>query len=242
MGDDERGDEWFANRPRGILSPKERKHLMGMLDEDLEEDADAIRQREYRIRQHIRHSLIDFQLLSETITPNIANMFFGIFSEDPTPEDDLPVQTGIESLFDFLYMVIGTADKTAYSSFHRLLSNGIESALVRYYANYKISVTPNARLLFKTGEHVPLDAVERAFENGEDFLLVEEQEALYWAGRITYEERNEHRDKQTEKIERLVKEGNQEELNEWVDAAEARRTEAAVDSDDSYFSKEHANE
>jgi hypothetical protein len=198
-------DPDLIDRPRGILTRKERKHLIGLLDEDLDANADAIRQREYRIRQHIRHSIIDAVIIAGAYDYNIDQVFTDLdrvvydadMINDSTnlgpkrgrspDQADQSLADGVEELFDLLYLALGSTDTSAVSSFRLLLKQGVSSALVNLYAWYGLSVIPSVALRIELGDIVPLNSIKTAHEDGEP-ISNQEAKALLHANRISYDE------------------------------------------------------
>jgi hypothetical protein len=176
--------------------------LIGLLDEDLDANADAIRQREYRIRQHIRHSIIDAVIIAGMYDYNIDQVFTDLHRVVADFDNDgintrakgrFPDQTdqgladGVEELFDLLYLALGSTDTSAVSSFRLLLKQGVSSALVNLYAWYGLSVIPSVALRIELGDIVPLNSIKTAHEDGEP-ISNQEAKALLHANRISYDE------------------------------------------------------
>ena len=194
-------DSDLIDRPRGVLTRKERKHLMGLLDEDPDANADTIRQREYRIRKHIRHSIIDAIIIAGAYDSNIDQVFTDLhrvvdhvdnnsnaWAEGRFPDQiDQWLTNGVEELFDLLYLALGSPDTAALSSFRLLLRRGVSSALVNLYAWYGLSVTPSAVLRIDLGDIVSLNSIKTAHEDGEP-ISNQEAKALHHANRISYDE------------------------------------------------------
>ncbi|MFC6825242.1 hypothetical protein [Halopelagius fulvigenes] len=220
----------FAARPKGILNEKERKHLMGTLDG--EESEAAMRQREYRIRQRLRHTLIDFQLLADSYDSILEPVFSDLVG---TEEGDDPLLYGIEALFTLLYRALseyspeeGLQDHV----FYPLLDNGVSEAVQLEYVSQGFSVDP-ARTLFKvhgTDPAVSLDTVEAQYKDGES-MSTKEMKHLYWSGRIPYEE---YRDYDALNFAALVEEHGEDEAMDMVESQvqswlKRRRESAAED-------------
>lgn len=201
---------------------------MGLLDEDPEENADAIRQREYRIRQHIRHSLIDFRIIARLYDGNLEKVFEDLHRDiDPKGGKPFPNRTdpyladGIEGVFEFLYLGLGSTNSEASSSFRWLLEQGIQSALVRLYAYNGMSVEPDAWLNISPGEVVPIGEVREVYEDGE-YVSRKEMEALFWAGVIDHETVAAYKEEDLPPLE---------ELEAMYEKRDARREKTAVGED-----------
>jgi len=227
--------EEFIDRPRGILTRQQREHLLGLLDEDLDEDADAIRQRNYRIRRHIRHSLIDFVVLSQVTDPAITQVFddFDRDTGSESPHDqDSELAEGIDALFEFLYYHLGTADASE-SAFHWFLDQGVRDALGRLNAEEGASVYPKYVYTVTGLEHkVPLEKVKEDYEAGE-FVFHEEIDQLYLADVLSY---SEMKDAHEELRDRVAKMDDDEFIQAQRDRID-QRSEASVDLDASVESR-----
>jgi hypothetical protein len=172
----------FIERPRGILTKQDRRHLLDLLDEHPEEDANTVRQREYRIRQHIRHSLIDFTLLA------VANKGIGhVFEQLKRPADDDPeLAEGLKRLFTFLFEHLGSVDSV--SPFTFLFNSGVAEGIERKYVEQGVSTRVNSVEIEVDREgKVPIDDLKETYDSG-GFLLRAEIIHLLWAGEITYDE------------------------------------------------------
>lgn len=184
------------NRPRGILSPRERAHLWGRLNEDPEEDADAIRQREYRIRQHIRHALIDFYYLGRREVAHKALSDVDSEPEDTAPDNPRMVRSGIQELMYLLYSTLETTPerekphpKATTAPFSQLLEDGIRDALVDYYIQQGFSVVPSAGFSVYLGKKIPIEDLKPIYDQfPEKVLLTPELMALVYAGEISPDE------------------------------------------------------
>lgn len=183
----------FIDRPRGILTKQQREHLTGGLNEDPEEDSDKIRMRERRIRQHLRHSLIDFQILAKTYDGLLEPVFADLMDPETNPlTADDPLRGGIEGVFTLLYRALldfdfenGVDDHV----FNLFLDRGVSEAVEWEYARRGFSVEP-AFTLFKvhgTEPAVSVGQLKEEYDQGER-LFMSEVKDLYWAGEISYEE------------------------------------------------------
>lgn len=107
------------SRPRGILSPADRAYLTG--EADLKSDQSAYDAR-YRIRERVRHALLDFELLFEHLAEQDRTQ---VFSPDADERDALT--DGIVSAIAFLYL--GTAEY--HLPRKNLFAEGIRRAVER---------------------------------------------------------------------------------------------------------------
>lgn len=222
--------EAFLDRPRGVLSPKERRHLLGELDEDPEEDADAIRQRNYRIRQHIRHALLDFRLLALSAPNDVGKVFDEI--NDPEGEGlESQLAESIQHLFEFLYVHLGAPGATEENVFRTLVQEGVTDALVRLHAKEGMSVHPEVILAFALGEQVPLDDVAETFDDVELILPVE-YDALYWGQTTPKSSVVKHRNALADVFQEYLDRGDGETLEQRLAERRERRKEIAVEIDE----------
>jgi len=183
--------EW-ADRPRGVLTKKERRYLLSQIDEDGEDTEEAIRQREYRIRKHLRHALIDFQLLATAYDRRLEGVFEDLVESENIYTSDDPLRNGIKGVFTLLYRALsglepeeGLVDKR----FSALLGRGVNEAVHQIYARHHMSVSPSPVLFMVHGTEpaVPLEKIKESYDQGE-FLLLHEVEDLYFGGYLTYKE------------------------------------------------------
>lgn len=205
-----------VNRPRGILSPKERAHIFGMLDEDPKEDADAIRQREYRIRKHLRNAIIDLHFLGrrELAQRVLSDLMTEVDLEDDTENG---VLHSAEAIFYLLYSVLGEPE-TDTSPFKWRLAGAVSDNLVRRYADEGFSVTPTVNFDVTVGDKVPLEDLKPIFNQyPEKWLLDDELYALARTGWISEEQNREYVRKMEEK------DPNSQEYREKKAAAWRRR-------------------
>ena len=77
------------DRERGILTPRDRRFLAGLLDDELNDNEARVKR--YRLRQRMVHALIDLQYLSVMSTEDIGQIAekFG-FPDGWTPRDGAP--------------------------------------------------------------------------------------------------------------------------------------------------------
>lgn len=217
----------FIDRPRGILTKKERKHLAGRLDEDPQEDADAIRQREYRISQHLRHGIIDFSLLVSQ--PELGDGLESLRdSYNQTPDSwaskDPLLTGGLGSLFELLFYYLGSKIPETGSPFGDICAPAVERSLVRMYAEEGVSVDPEVQLLFAPGERVPTERVKRDYED--DKLLFENEIAhLGIVGEIDRGEMLDALDDLRQTVETM----SPEEREAWRTERKEQRAAAAIE-------------
>lgn len=201
-------DTEFVDRGRAVLVPKERRHLMGLLDETPteDEDANAIRRREYRIRQRFRESVIDFVLLAQRFS--VLEQVFQPLHEAYESQQDSPLRSesstpvdedfvdGLSGLFSVLFRGLATVSpdgstvNTALFETH--LNRGVSHALEQMYVEQGYSVLPgsvsyHAEETSAPGHVVPIETVKEAYERGEP-LREEEMAHLYWAGEVSRSE------------------------------------------------------
>lgn len=107
------------SRPRGILSPADRAYLTG--EADLKSDQSAYDAR-YRIRERIRHALLDFELLFEHLAEQDRNQ---VFTPDSAQRDAFT--EGVVSAIAFLYLGTDAYDPPRKN----LFAEGIRRAVAR---------------------------------------------------------------------------------------------------------------
>lgn len=112
-----------GNRPRGILSPADRAYLRGEADLQSEQSEYDAR---YRIRERIRHALLDFDLLFEHLSDGDREQVF-----DPAPDERETFTEGVLSAIAFLYLGTGGYDPSR----ENLFGEGIRRAIQREQGN-----------------------------------------------------------------------------------------------------------
>jgi len=208
--------EEFVDRPRGILSPKERSHLLGLLDEDPDDDADRIRQREYRIRKHLRHSIIDFGLLCDplgsfNISKDIARAGG---TRRPNIEEETALVEGLASMFEFFFSLFGNPTNPSESSFGWFLKEGVKREIIRADAQRLYSSNPRVDIATDPGPYVPIPIILRGFEE-DQVLLPAEINALFWADEIDQEQMIASHNRLDEWLEALYEEHGDEGVEAW---------------------------
>lgn len=187
-------EEWIE-RPRGVLTKSERRYLTDDFLHDSKSNAE--RQREYRMRQHLRNSLVDFNIIASFYN----GLFESVFEELNGPNNnvllaDQPLRNGIEGVFQLLYYALAELDLEEGLDdlrFQMLLHNGVSEAVEQKYAFQGLSVTPSQTLFKVNGTEpaVPLEELFREHEQGEPIRGVE-MKHLYFGGWVPYEMYQEH--------------------------------------------------
>lgn len=80
------GAEKLIDRPRGFLNERDRKYILGVLDEELDRD-DEYQQR-YRIRERLKNALLDFSLFTYANPRDIALALRDFRSDIDDPQPD----------------------------------------------------------------------------------------------------------------------------------------------------------
>lgn len=213
---------------------------MGLLDEDPDEDSDAIRMRNHRIRQHIRHAFIDFTLLSRVSDPAIERVLEDLNGDEDESKvpytADFALANGIEELFRFLYLHLGEIDSGSVSEFDLLFFNGVRKAREEMYAAEGLSVEHEfVHIIPSENEKVPIAAVKEAFEAG-DYLSRSEIDHLFWAGEISYTDREDALEKHKNAIDLADEVGPDESIQimnqRTAEKAERRQREDITENDE----------
>lgn len=111
------------SRPRGVLSPADRAYLTG--EADLASDQSEYDAR-YRIRERIRHALLDFELLFEHLTAQDRKQVFS-----PDPDEHEAFTEGFVSAVGFLYLGAGDYSPPR----ENLFAEGIRRAVEREHGD-----------------------------------------------------------------------------------------------------------
>lgn len=115
--------QWELERGRGILTPSDRKYLLG-------ESEPGSTQSEYntrsRIRKRIRNALHDLDLILITLEERDLDHIFT--PEDKDTREVLDIQRGLEGAIGLAFYVAQNYSDS-YALFERLLRKGIHKAL-----------------------------------------------------------------------------------------------------------------
>ena len=149
-----------GSRPRGVLSPADRAYLRG--EAELASDQSEYDTR-YRIRERVRHALLDFELLFEGLTEQDRRQVFS-----PATADHEAFTEALVSAVAFLYL--GTA---AYDPPRKnLFAEGIRRAANREgddenaFCSVRIDVErPTRAQLERILRHVETGAYHELSEN-----------------------------------------------------------------------------
>ena len=200
-------DDWqedeYMTRPRGILSPRERAHLAGWLEEDPKEDADAIRQREYRIRKHILNSIRDmvYLELNHRFREVLENEARAIVAGETGHSDQVPfirtdIGGAVSSMIRSFYIALDSIQvEEGTTAFDAVLQDAIGERLVQSHAEEGESVIPKISLEIELGEKMSMDELETLYCNHdreEMIMLPQEMTALLDTKLISIEEYNEY--------------------------------------------------
>lgn len=184
-----RSDDSFdwIDRTRGILTKNERKHILGELDEELDEDdvdsekiAERIRIREHRLRDHIANSLIDFVILTIPGVAPVEAVFDEVWEGWSVNEDtdselpDTPLVDGLVSIIDLLYRQLGSVYEGERGPFKSIFLEGVTIALRNLYLEDRdLMSEPSVDLGIHPGPLVPIEKLKTALEEEESLAPIE---------------------------------------------------------------------
>jgi len=110
-----------TDRKRGIFTERDREYLLGKLDISGQDELNLL----YRMRQRLRESLLDTNMLSRVPEDEIDKV---------VEEEYFPIGMIVGSLADFVYkLAVRTYDDASYS-----LANTLERRISYYYEDSKI--------------------------------------------------------------------------------------------------------
>lgn len=207
-------DPDLIDRPRGILNEDDRRFLFGDLDlSDYSDPRQARYQRRYRIRERIKHSIIDYLIIMDTLPDEDINKIFeeiteyakGVQNEDADSEPPIP------SILDawmavFAFFAYGAFPTNPYIT-RIAVEEGLEHGLnERMLQHGEVIARANVKVTWGEAEVVmTLDEAEEKARSGE---LLEREDSLdilaslVRAGRLDAEEaieiRREHLDPNNE--------------------------------------------
>lgn len=166
------------DRPPGILTPEQRRLLLGKIDEELSEE--AIRSRRYRIRRRVKEALTDFLILDYLPDQDQKNVFEEY--ADATTIRQLDAHS-----FDKIYvMLILFSRNMERELFLEFLSEAVEGRIredhIRRGEHADVEVGFDISI-----ETTTLDELKDRFDAREE-LTPSEQGALFFNERVTSEE------------------------------------------------------
>lgn len=210
MAEDDSGLENWVTRDRGGLSHDDRRWYLSLdrpenddrkSPKEISDSEDAVYHRKRRIRHRIRNAIIDFELLADVNNDNIHRVFDGVLEGYHQDLPHIPIHqmvdgdpelaNGLHSLFELLYLCIGTDESGQGSLFHSLLEESVARAFQRMHAQNGYSVlSPDVELTIDAGERVRIGKLKSRYEDGV-FLFREELKQLSMHGEISAEEARE---------------------------------------------------
>jgi hypothetical protein len=111
-------DPFDAERPRGILTKRERKYLLG--ESDIDPNSPSERSVRQSIRRHLIHTMLDFPLIYREMSDRDLNTVFTT-TAGATDDQRPPVQATAADLIALLYRAYGSEYRL-----ERLVKDGIE--------------------------------------------------------------------------------------------------------------------
>jgi len=103
-----------ADRPRGVLTTKDRRYLFGDLDmSSYRNPNNAVKQRRYRIRRRMEHALLDLVVANNLLSGRDQARVFDSLRESMEREQFEHVMS---ELFDFLYANLPVGHQSSCAS------------------------------------------------------------------------------------------------------------------------------
>lgn len=176
-----------VTRDRGFLTPRDRKFLLGYLDDEL--DANARAQKHYQIRNRLKNAIQDFAFLHAHAS-DVDQVFEDYTGRSYPPSDEDSLGDFDHAVGDMVHLLMHAlgrdvfldlvADEIAWCVHHSALENGEPIKEV------EVNISPDIDPHMWT-----LDESEERLKQGEPVESIE-LEQLLDAGRITIEEIAEH--------------------------------------------------
>ena len=157
----EQTDPENPERPRGILSPRDRRYLLG--ESDTEPETQKERNIRATIRERLRHAIMDFVLLYESLDERDCRQV--LRPSESNIDDGDPIYEGVVHAFALLY----TQDPMRFKIW---IEEAVETAM------YDQGRLVEATAAIQTDREVPLSVVESHNETLVEGLvdLVEKEE------------------------------------------------------------------
>lgn len=166
-----------AERPRGVLNKRERQYLLG--ETDIEPKSPEERSIRQDIREHIKHGLVDFQLLRRSLEERDREQIIpenSLHSDRLRPESSL--RGGLTSMLAFAFQL-----EAHEAEFAESLEHAIEWAVLESGWKAEVDVDINLQ------RTVRLDEIDGRVEaEGSDAVSQDDLMALLLSGRIDFEE------------------------------------------------------
>lgn len=174
------------DRPTGILTERQRKWLLGQLDDEL--SAEAERQMSWRVRRRVRHALIDFTLLQWLDTTHVNQIFDGVHEdveEGAVGHDaDDELTNSLPHVFEFLMRGF----RLRQDLFEWAFEAGIQSAIIQGAVRTQDELpVMDVTFDFDIEGVVPLDELENRYED-EELLTKDALMALVISDTIEWED------------------------------------------------------
>ena len=167
------------DRPPGILTPEQRRLLLGEGDEELSEE--ALRSRRYRIRRRVKEALTDFLIL-DYLPDQDQKIVFEEYA-DATTIKQLDAHLSFDKIFGMLLLLSRNMERELFLEF---LSEAVEGRIredhIRRGEHADVEVGFDISI-----ETTTLDELKDRFDAREE-LSPSETGALFFNDRVTSEE------------------------------------------------------
>ena len=186
----------LVDRSTGILTKKDRRYLLGELDENLTQGGE--RNRRYRIRKRLRNALWDLYILHETMPlGDVETLFEEIYEWRQDVEVAVARDEEIPPAPEFIDAWKGSVQFLVFALVgldigHRELENAVSDAIYQhqlYFQDKLVDIEVTVEADWENADEYTMDELEDLVENGDlpddpvkaDMMLT----ALFRKGRIT---------------------------------------------------------
>lgn len=154
------------DRPTGIFTERQRKWLLGQLDDEISPNTE--RQIRYRVRRRLRHALIDFSLLQWLESGDINQVFQGVHDDVDEGELGQDASDALTQSLPYVFAFLMRGFRLRYDLIEWAWEAGIQTAIsqgaIRTQDELPIM---DLSYTFDIKGVVPLDKLESRYENGE---------------------------------------------------------------------------
>lgn len=174
------------DRPTGILTERQRKWLLGQLDDEL--SAEAERQMSWRVRRRVRHALIDFTLLQWLDSTHVNQIFDGVHQDVEEGAVGHDADDELTNSLPYVFEFLMRGFRLRQDLFEWAFEAGIQSAIIQGAVRTQDELpVMDVTFDFDIEGVVPLDELENRYED-EKVLTKDALMALVISDRIEWDD------------------------------------------------------
>lgn len=174
------------DRPTGIFTERQRKWLLGQLDEELTPNNE--RQISYRVRRRVRHALIDFTLLQWLDSTHVNQIFDGVHKDVKEGTLGHDANDALTNSLPYVFQFLMRGFRLRQDLFNWACEAGIRPAIIQGAVRTQDELpVMDVTYDFDIKGVVPLDKLENRYEN-EKVLTKDALMALVISDRIEWED------------------------------------------------------